>query len=52
MHAANDHKIYDRNERIHEKIKCVFDQFPTYEIKTLFGEVNAMMKGGIPLNKQ
>jgi len=46
VHAANDHKSCDRKERIYELVKCLFDQFPTYNIKTLFGEVTANDVGG------
>jgi hypothetical protein len=46
VHAANDHKSCDRKERIYELVKCLFDQFPTYNIKALFGEVTANYVGG------
>jgi hypothetical protein len=46
MHAANDHESWDRKERIYELLKCLFDQFPTNNIKTLFGEVTVNYVGG------
>jgi hypothetical protein len=38
VHAPCEHKGYEEKERFYEELGRVFDQFPRYDMKILFGD--------------
>jgi hypothetical protein len=44
-------KSYDTKYSFYEELEFVFDQFPTYHMKNLFGDFNAKSEGEL-LNRQ
>jgi hypothetical protein len=41
VHAPTEDKIDDIKERFYEELEQVFDKFPKYHMKMLFGDFNA-----------
>jgi hypothetical protein len=48
VHTTCENMSNDISDRFYEEVRCVFDQFPRYDIKILLGDFNAKLgKEGI-----
>jgi hypothetical protein len=53
VHAPCEDKSDDVKDNFYEKLGCVFDQFPTYDMKILLGDLNVkVVVGRIFSNRQ
>jgi hypothetical protein len=44
VHAPTDDKDDVKNDRFHEELEQVFDQFPRYHMKILLGDFNEKVR--------